>query len=236
MQSLKNSAKKIIPKGTRKFLRRLGKPVFLYLLSGSTKPLSDWHGFDRGTPLDRHYIEGFLETHKSAIKGRCLEVFDNAYTLRYGKDTVSQSDVLDIEAGNANATIIADLRNMPQIQDNTYDAIILTQVLQFIDNPESVIHECHRILKPQGKILTTLPCLSRMDRMSGTDADFWRFTKAGAEVLFKKSFSNLKIESYGNVRSGILSLIGASLEEVSSRILKTNDPQFPLIISVMAEK
>jgi hypothetical protein len=41
------------------------------------EPLSDQYGFDRGTPVDRRYIEAFLRVHRDAIQGRVLEVQDN---------------------------------------------------------------------------------------------------------------------------------------------------------------
>lgn len=238
MHGLKNSLKKILSPSARKWLRRQYNPVSSYFFSSSTKPLSEWHGFDRGTPLDRFYIEGFLEKNKHLIHGTCLEIFDDTYTKRFGETRVAKADILDIESSNTNATIIADLRNMPQIADNSYDTIILTQVFQFIDAPEAALRECYRILKPGGHILATLPCLSRMDRISGIDADYWRFTKAGTKVLFEKAFepSKLRIESCGNVRSGILSWIGASVEDASRHILEKNDAQFPLLINVVAEK
>ena len=40
----------------------------------SAKPLSRSWGYDRGTPIDRHYIEGFLERHRQHVKGHVLEV------------------------------------------------------------------------------------------------------------------------------------------------------------------
>jgi hypothetical protein len=49
-----------------------------------TAPVSRWFGFDRGLPVDRRYIEGFLRRYSSDIRARVLEVGDSAYTLRFG--------------------------------------------------------------------------------------------------------------------------------------------------------
>jgi hypothetical protein len=49
-----------------------------------TKPLSRRFGFDRGGPVDRVYIEDFLDKNSLHIKGRVLEVADNNYTLKFG--------------------------------------------------------------------------------------------------------------------------------------------------------
>ncbi len=40
-------------------------------------PISDVWGLDRGRPLDRYYIESFLERHRGDIRGRVLEVKDS---------------------------------------------------------------------------------------------------------------------------------------------------------------
>src|SRR6185369_6092934 len=72
-------------------------------------PMSRVFGFDRGTPVDRHYIEDFLARNANRIRGRALEVGDATYTKRFGGDRVTQADVLHVSEDNPQATIIADL-------------------------------------------------------------------------------------------------------------------------------
>ena len=132
-------------------------PVGPYLLSRQVTPLSASYGVERGRPLDRFYIEKFLESNRHLIQGRCLELLDDTYTRRFGGDRITHADILDIDSRNTAATVVADLRDMPQVADATYDTIILTQVLQFIDRPERAIGECLRILRPEGTLLVTLP-------------------------------------------------------------------------------
>src|SRR4029079_2796610 len=70
-----------------------------------TAPVArDW-GYERGRPIDRHYIERFLETHAHDIHGAVLEVQEPDYTTRFGGDRVTRSDVLDLNAANPRATI-----------------------------------------------------------------------------------------------------------------------------------
>src|SRR3989338_10975383 len=78
-------------------------------------------GRDRGTSIDRHYIEGFLETHRADVRGRALEVRDSTYTRRFGGDAVTTGDVIDVDPGNGLATVIADLRRADAIPSATYD-------------------------------------------------------------------------------------------------------------------
>ena len=164
-----------------------------------------------------------------------MEIDDNFYTKKFG-DNILKSDVLDINKNNAKANIKADLRNAPEINDHAYDCIILTQVLQFIDEYESAIKECRRILKPGGTLLTTLPSISRIDVRAGTKGDYWRFTAASAKYIFEKYFSKAEVKSWGNVLSGTGFWVGMAQEELSQKELGYNDSDFPVIISVKTTK
>ena len=93
-----------------RFLRPKAR-YFLFKPKRSLKPISTKFGFDRGEPIDRYYIESFLEENKDYIKGVCLEITDNAYTKKFGGDRVVKSDVLDIDRTNKQANIYGDLRN-----------------------------------------------------------------------------------------------------------------------------
>lgn len=218
--------------------RTMLKPHWLYFLRNSTRPLSEQYGFDRGIPLDRYFIESFLETNKHYVKGYCLEIRDNTYTMQYGGEKVTKSDVLDIDADNTNANIIDDLRKLNTIKDGTYDCIILTQVYQFIDDLDSAIAETYRILKPGGTLLSTLPSLSRADCTSGAVGDYWRFTTAGARYLFAKQFNltDLEIGYHGNVRSGLYFYAGAAIADTPKHVLDTHDEDFSTIVTVLARK
>ena len=217
-----------------KFFKRLIKPRWLYLLSSSLNPISENYGRDRGRSIDRYYIEKFLFQNRKYIKGNCLEVRENVYTTKFGQD-VKKSDVIDINPRNKKANIIGDLRRL-DLPDNSYDCIILTQVLQYIDDCPAAVAECHRILKPKGVILVTLPFLGKVDPTATARKDYWRFTKASAEYLFKNIYSKVETKTYGNVLSGLGFWIGLSRNDLNRDKLKYNDPNFPTIITVKATK
>lgn len=221
----------------RFFLSKTLKPKYLYFLMNSKYPISDYYGLDRGEPIDRYYIEKFLDENRGAIKGDCLELLDNCYTKRFGGNNVSRSDILDIDENNDKANIHGDLRDLNQIPDNQYDCIILTQVLQFIDDLPASINECYRILKPGGVILITVPSLSRVDCISGAEGDYWRFTTASLRYLLGKKFTenNLVITSYGNVLSAVNFLMGFSSGEIGKKI-DFNDKNFPCLVTAKAKK
>lgn len=202
------------------------------------EPLSGFWGADRGQCIDRYYIERFLDLHALDVKGLVLEMHDSDYTTRYGGVRVLRSDVLDIDSANPRATLIADLRDLTGIPADSYDCFILTQTLQLVFEIDAVVSECVRILKPNGVLLVTLPCASRMAPEQGPDGDFWRFTKASATRLFGQHFGHdhIEVRAHGNVLTNIAFLYGLATHELLDSELKAEDPFLPLVITVRAVK
>ena len=216
-------------------LRRLQRPARLGSLRRTT-PLSEHWGRDRGTPIDRYYIEQFLEHERHAIAGHVLEVLDASYTERFGVG-VEQSDVLDIDAANPRATITADLAAADSIPTGVFDCVILTQTLQYVYDLDAAVQHVFRILKPGGVLLCSLPAVSRIARQY-LESEYWRFTAASAHVLFERHFSAAAVEvvSHGNVLTAISFLAGLAAEELSQSELEIDDPFFPLVITVRARR
>lgn len=211
-----------------------------YEIPGSVSPVSRTVGYDRGQPIDRYYIEKFLSAHSSDIKGRVLEFGNRNYTSRYGGDKVVKSDVLCIEEGNPEATIVADLTGAHQIQSNTFDCIIMTQTLQMIYDFHSALQHLHRILKPGGVLLVTTHGISRICRREGRDrwGEYWHFTAQSIKRIFLDYFADkkLKIEVYGNVLTAVCFLHGLASHELRKSELDFSDPDFEVLIAIRAVK
>lgn len=211
------------------------KPISSYwLATKSVKPLSDKFGYDRGTPIDRYWIETFLAQKSDFIRGRCLEITDPAYTKRFGGNKVTHSDVLDIDKKNSKANIFADLRHLEKMPANTYDTIILTHVLGMIDDYDAVIKGLKRILKPGGSLLVTVSSFAPL--FSGIETNFWRFTVASAKYVFGKHFKHLEVVSRGNVLTGQAFWVGIAQEELTKDQLAFDDPRFSCVITIHAKK
>ena len=220
----------------RQYLRRLVRPAWLGTIRRTT-PLSDHYGIDRGTPIDRFYIERFLEEHRQEIHGRVLEVKDSEYVQRYGAN-VDRCDVLDVDPTNPKATILADLSAAESIPSSQFDCFVLTQTLQFIYNLRGAIVHSHRILRPYGVLLVTVPAVGRIFPNDTINPDYWRFTASACLSLFREVFGSehVTVRSYGNVLTAISFLTGLACEELSRRELDTNDENFPVLVSVRAVK
>jgi len=220
----------------RQRLRRLMRPAWLGTLRRIT-PLSRRWGEDRGTPVDRWFIERFLDAHRADIRGRVLEVKDGGYTRRFGHD-VSALDVLDVWPANPEATIVADLTAADTIPAGSYDCFLLTQTLQFIGEPRLALQHAHRILRPGGVLLATVPTVSRVIREFDYLEDYWRFTTSACRALFAERFgaTAIDVRGRGNVLVSIAFLAGLAAEELRRGELETDDPDFPLLVTIRAVK
>jgi SAM-dependent methyltransferase len=203
------------------------------------QPIDRSYGWQWGKVLDRYYIEKFLEEFATDIHGRVLEVAENSYTLRFGGERVTHSDVLHYVSGNPRATIVADLTDADHIPSNTFDCIVLTQTLQFIYNVGAAIRTLHRILKPGGVLLMTCHGISQISRFDMRNwGEYWRFTSLSVQKLFSEVFpeDHVTVQAYGNVLTATAFLHGLTAGELLQEELDYRDPDYELILGVRAMK
>jgi SAM-dependent methyltransferase len=202
-------------------------------------PASRRFAFDRGTPIDRFLIDRFLERHAADIRGRALEVGGKGYLERYGGGRVSRFDVLHAVEGNPEATIVGDLATGAGIPWGVFDCLVLTQTLHVIYDIHAVVQTIHRMLKPGGVALVTVPVISQISRY---DADrwgeYWRMTPDAAKRLFSEVFpaEGVTVEAHGNVRMAAAYLYGLAAEEVPHSVLTAVDRDYPVIVFIRAVK
>lgn len=235
LELLRNQVPPPVRRRIRQRLQRLTRPAWLHALHPAA-PLSAHWGHDRGTPLDRYYVEAFLEEHRADLRGHGLEVKDSTYLDRFGSG-LTRVDVLDIDASNARATLVADLAAAETLPANEFDCIVLTQTLQFVFDAAGAIRHLHRILRPGGVLLATVPSITMLDPAL-QHQEYWRFTLPSCRRLFGAEFGQdlIALRAYGNMITARAFLAGMAREDLSARDLSAHDPIFPLIVSVRAVK
>lgn len=203
----------------------------------NTEPVSRLFGLDRGTPIDRYYINKFLAEKRIFIKGTVLEVADNFYSKKYGTGVTSY-EVLHVE-NRSNATIVGDLSRKETLPVNTIDCFICTQVLNFIYDFQKAIEGAFQMLKPGGIMLATVGAISQISRF---DADrwghYWSFYPQGIAKAFERVFGseNVEVIPYGNSLSAISFIEGLAAEELKKSQLDFNDQDYPVTITIFARK
>jgi SAM-dependent methyltransferase len=246
---LRTIARKIVPEGSRRWIRAQQRRLNHFPLTRSLGPLGQLHrlqplrpvfGSGYGQCIDRYYIEQFLAAHKADICGRVLEVADNSYTQRFGGAKVVRSDVLHVASDNPQATIVADLTQADDIiPSQVFDCIILTQTLEVIYEVRSALRTLQRILKPGGVLLATFPGIRHISRHDmETWGEYWRFTTLSAARLFSEVFAreDFSIQAYGNVLTAVAFLHGLVSQELYKEELEYCDPDYEVLVAVRAVK
>lgn len=201
------------------------------------QPVSRRFGLDRGTPIDRYYIENFLKNNRSFIYGRVLEVGSNDYTLRIG-EYVEQSDVLNIHP-DPNVTVIGNLETGENIPSSAFDCIILTQVIQCIYDVRSAVKNAIMALKPGGTLLVTASGISQIWREEESSyVEYWRFTEHSFYKLFTEFVSQdqVRVETFGNVTAAKCFLDGYALEEMEQHVLDYHDEDYQLTLTAVVHR
>jgi glycosyltransferase involved in cell wall biosynthesis len=203
-----------------------------------TSPVSREFGYDRGGPVDRYYIEGFLSRHRADIRGRVLEIGDDAYTRVYGGTRVARRDVLHVRPGNALATFVGDLAGDNNLPSNAFDCVILTQTLQLVYDVRVALATTYRILRVGGVLLATVPGISNIDPGEWGSTWYWSFTDRAMTRLGSDAFPQGQVEvtTYGNVKAAVAFLHGLSAAEVDHADLDVTDPCYQVIVGLRAVK
>jgi len=202
-----------------------------------TTPISPFFARDRGSAIDRYYIEEFLGGFSQLISGRVLEVGGDDYTRQFGGARVTESHVLHVEPGHPGTTLVADLTDAPELPDEAFDCVICTQTLQFIYDTAAVVRTLERVLAPGGTVLATFAGISQISRYDMDRwGDYWRITSRAAQRLFEPRFGDVSVRGYGNVLACVAFLHGVSVSELTQAELSYRDRDYELIVAVRAGK
>jgi SAM-dependent methyltransferase len=209
---------------------------------GRLVPVSRAFGFERGEPIDRHYIDDFMRRHArpGVVQGDVLEIGEPLYARRYGyHNRLGRIEILDVSPTNPQATVVADLSDAPELDSESFDCVICTQTLHLIYDVRSAVQTLHRILKPAGALLVTLPGITQICH-SETESwgDYWRFTDLSARRLFEEFFdpSDVALETYGNVFTAAAFLYGLATKDLRPSQLEARDPDYQVLIAIKAVK
>ncbi|MGH3322146.1 MAG: hypothetical protein ACRDN9_18630 [Streptosporangiaceae bacterium] len=201
-------------------------------------PYSDCYGADRGTPVDRVFIDSFLTQHSGFVRGQVLEVATDCYALRYGAADIAVVDVVDIDAGNGSATLLADLTRHGSLPRDRYDCAVVTQTLQYVADLRAAVANLHDCLALGGALLVAVPGIARMDPGGGRPADRWRFTARGLHDLLADAFEpdSVVCAGHGDLHTATAFLYGLAAEDIglAGGDMRTSD--FPVVICGRARR
>lgn len=211
--------------------RRLRRPAIWGNIRRGA-PFSTHWGFHRGTPIDRVFIERWIEKHRALVRGAVLEVKDSDLVDRFGSQ-LTRVDVLDIDPENEKATIVADLAHPGSLPRGRYDCAVVTQTLQYVTSPPDAVRNLLGSLARGGSLLLTVPGIQPCEHGS-LRSDRWRFLSAGVEQLLVSATTGddyeIEVVSLGNAPTVLGVAAGTVLEEGFEKHLYPADPHYPLTI------
>ncbi len=113
---------------------------------------------------------------------------------------MNRKDIINVDLFPFNEVdMLANVDNLP-IENETVDVIINVAMLEHVGDPEKVVGEMHRILKPGGRVICYLPF---MVPYHAAPNDFQRWTVTGIRKLFS-SFDPVEVSVGCGPTSGML--------------------------------
>jgi SAM-dependent methyltransferase len=111
--------------------------------------------------------------------------------------------------GNPDADITIEGDGTLPVDDETFDAVLSTQVLEHVADPATYLQECRRVLRPGGRLLLSTHGLMVYHP---DPVDYWRWTGAGLERIIADA--GLEIVH----REGIMGLGAVGLQFVQDSL------------------
>ena len=199
-------------------------------------PFSADFGFERGTPIDRFYLERFLHQHRALIRGAVLEIQAPIYTKLYGQG-VEVSETIDISSA-VSPTYMCDLAQSDgHVPANRFDCFLLPNTLCVLRDVEGSLRHALRVVKPGGTILAATA--SAFVPTVTDYPDYWRMTAAGWREVAGRVFDDgcrFEVEQHGNAVAAMASLLGLAAEELTTDELKANDLRYPVLVTLRCTK
>ena len=160
---------------------------------------ADWRNrlYSAGTYSLYRVTQALLRAH---CRGRVLDAGAGRGAWRRTiEGGAEQYESLDRSArGDHRPTHVGDVDDMPG-PEGQYDTVVCAQVLEHVASPAEALAEMHRVLRPGGVLILTVPHLSRRHELPH---DYFRYTQEGVQALLEASgFDVFDMTTYGGVLS-----------------------------------
>jgi len=141
----------------------------------------------------------FITAHRALLTGKVLDVGCGQMPFRHLLPEGAQYTGLDIPAADSfgmdkHPDVVEFDGTAIPFPDAHFDAVMCTEVLEHAEAPEALVAEMHRVLKPGGSLVLTVPFAARVHHIP---YDFHRFTRYRLAQMFA-AFGAVTIEERGN--------------------------------------
>ncbi len=142
--------------------------------------------------LSRNWLA--LKSNNEDVKRRLREIRGVVYDLGCGIRPY-EADILAVADGyigvdwqdtlhGLHANVVADLNRPLPISSEVADTVVSFQVLEHLCEPQTMLNEAFRILRPEGRLFLSVPFQWWVHE---APHDYFRFTRYGLEHMLKKA-------------------------------------------------
>ena len=141
--------------------------------------------------LGQYFLYKSLSGAKKYVKGKLLDIGcgDKPYE-QFFSDVVSEYIGIDLQQEDSanklpkKADVYCDINKGLPFEDETFDTILCTEVLEHIPEPDNLIREARRVLKKDEFLIISAP---QVWGLHEEPYDFYRYTKYGLKYLAEKN-------------------------------------------------
>lgn len=158
-------------------------------------------------------IFNFIKSSLSLFSGKVLDV--GCGKMPYKKYILENSKVTEYIGLDIDDALVYDKKIKPDytwdgikmpFENNTFETAIGTEVLEHCPNPEIILKEIYRVLKPGGVFLFTVPFLWNLHEVPH---DEYRYTPFSLERHLKNSgFRDITIKATGGWHASMAQMLG----------------------------
>jgi glycosyltransferase involved in cell wall biosynthesis/SAM-dependent methyltransferase len=160
----------------------------------------------------RKSILDFVRENLRALAGTVLDLGCGEMPYRnyiLNNSRVNKYVGLDIENPLYQQSVKPDLfwdgRKIP-LEDNSVDNVLATEFFEHVPNPELIMKEIYRVLKPGGSLFLTVPFIWSLHTIPN---DEYRYTPFSLERHLKNSgFCEVKVKALGGWNASLAQVIG----------------------------
>lgn len=135
----------------------------------------------------RKYLSDFVSEAAASLPRGALVLDAGAgdcpYKHLFAKACYESADFCQVDKQYGEITYVCDLTNIP-VEDSRYDLVLLTQVLEHVPEPQDILREMHRVLKPGGELWVSAPLFFAEHEIP---YDFYRYTQFGLGHLLRSA-------------------------------------------------
>ncbi|HLB75292.1 MAG TPA: class I SAM-dependent methyltransferase [Sedimentisphaerales bacterium] len=175
------------------------------------------------------FVEKLIAKYQHLAHGKLIDVGCGSKPFKHIFTNIDSYYGVDI-VENSEADLICDVQKL-EIEDNSADTILSTQVIEHVPEPNVLMREISRICKKGGIVLLTAPFLCRIH---GEPHDFFRFTRFGLKHLFEKNgFEIIAIEQDGGFFHSMTFLTNFYLKQELGRLSYAINPLIDLLYLII---